>query len=83
MQTTSTIRRDNNKIMAACCIPALGQHVERHGSVCVQLHFNICEEKGAKSEKECWYEHAPNLAETRSTRSPFVTLLSRRSQSGR
>ena len=63
----STIRRDSKKNIAACRILALEQHVERHDKhdrVCAQVHFNICKEKGAKSEKECWHEHAPNLTET-------------------
>jgi hypothetical protein len=60
IQTVSIIRRDSKKIIAACCILALEQHVERHDrhdTVCAQLHFNIGKEKEAKSEKVCWYEY--------------------------
>ena len=39
-------------IILACSILAKEQYVQKHDSVCPQLHFNICKETGVKLEKE-------------------------------
>jgi len=34
--------------------------MQRHDTVCAQVHFNICKEIGAKLDKEHWNKHIPN-----------------------
>ena len=50
-------------IISACPILAKEQHTERTVCVCVcvctQLHFAICMERGAESDKEHCYQHVP------------------------
>jgi hypothetical protein len=38
--------------------------MNRHDSVCAQLHFNICKETGVQLDKMHWYERVPKSVET-------------------
>jgi len=46
-----------------------------HGDdeVCVEVHFNMCKERGGKLDNEHWYEHVPKLIE--SSRESKVNIL--------
>jgi len=46
-------------IILACSILAKEQYIQRHDSVCAQLHFNICKETSVKLDNEHWYKNAP------------------------
>ena len=46
-------------IISACPILAKEQYTKRHDTVCAQLHFNICKERGVQLDKKHWYEHVP------------------------
>ena len=48
-------------IILACTILAKVQYIQRHDSVCAQLHFNTRKETGVKLENERWYKNAPKL----------------------
>jgi hypothetical protein len=39
------------------------QYIKRHYTVCVELHCNICKERGAKLDSEHWYGRVPKLVE--------------------
>ena len=56
-QSDETIKH----IILACSILAKEQHIQRHDSVCAQLHFNTCKETGVKLDNEHWYKNAPKL----------------------
>ena len=60
-------------IISACSLLAKEQYIKRHDSVCAQLHFNICKEKGVKFDKIHWYEHVPKSVET--SQGGKVTIL--------
>jgi len=45
-------------IILACSILAKEQYIQRHDSVCAQLHFNICKETSIKLGNEHWYKNA-------------------------
>jgi len=47
--------------------------IERHGTVCAELHFNLREEVGVKLGNEHWYQHVPQSAHT--GHSGKVTIL--------
>ena len=51
-------------IISPCPILAKEQYIKRHGSVCAQLHFNICRETGVQLDRKQWYEHVPKSVET-------------------
>jgi len=51
-------------IISACPILAAEQYVKHHDTVCAQLHFNTCKEKGIKLYNEHWYDRVPNSVET-------------------
>jgi len=51
-------------IISACLILAKEQYTKRHGSVCAQLHFNICKETAVQLGKKQLYEHVPKCVET-------------------
>jgi len=51
-------------IITACPIMAREQYIERHDSVCAQLQYNICKEKGVKLENGHWYAHVLKSFET-------------------
>jgi hypothetical protein len=48
----------------ACSILAKEQYIQRHDSVCGQLHINICKETGVKLDNEHWYKNAPKLVKS-------------------
>jgi hypothetical protein len=41
-------------IISACPILAKEQYIKRHDSVCAELHFNICKERGVQLDKKHW-----------------------------
>jgi len=49
--------------MSACPILAKEEYIKRHGSVCAQLHFNICTRTGGQLDKKHRYEHVPKSVE--------------------
>jgi hypothetical protein len=51
-------------IISACLILAKEEYIKRHGTVCAELHLNICKERGGKLNNECWYDHVPISVET-------------------
>jgi len=51
-------------IILACSILAKEHYIQRHDSVCAQLHFNTCEETGVKLDNEHWYKNAPKLVKS-------------------
>ena len=57
MQTVSTIQQENKPQIS---MPNNGKiRMKEHHSVCAQLCFNICKERGLNLDKEHWYIHAP------------------------
>jgi hypothetical protein len=40
------------------------QYIQRHATVCAELHFNICKEIGRKLDKKQLYDLVPKLVET-------------------
>jgi len=59
--------------ITACPILAREQYIKRHDSVCAQLQFNICKEKGVKLENGHWY--APVLKSVETSHEGRVTKL--------
>jgi len=51
-------------LISACPILAEEQYIKRHDSVCVQLHFNICNKIGVKLDNEHWYDHVSKTVKT-------------------
>ena len=51
-------------IISACPILATEHYIERHVTVCAQLHLNICKNMEVKLETEHWHEHVPKSVET-------------------
>jgi hypothetical protein len=45
-------------------ILAKEQYIQRHDSVCAQLHFNIRKELRVRLNNEHWKEHVPKLVQT-------------------
>jgi hypothetical protein len=50
--------------MLACPVLATEQYIERHGTVCGQLHVYTCKEIGVKLDNDHWYGHVTKLIET-------------------
>jgi hypothetical protein len=46
-------------IISACPVLAKEQHIQRHDTVCAELHFNICKEIEAQLDSEHWYKPVP------------------------
>ena len=60
-------------IISACPVLVKEQYMKRHGTVCAQLHCNICKEAGTQLDKMHWYEHVPESVET--SQGGKVTIL--------
>jgi hypothetical protein len=60
-------------IISAFPILAKEQYIKRHDRVCVQIHFNICKERGVQLDKRHLYEHVPKSVET--SQGGKVTIL--------
>ena len=52
------------------------QYIQRHDTVCAQLHFNIRKETAVQVDKKHSYEHVPKSVET--TQGGKVTVLWKR-----
>ena len=51
-------------IVSACSILAKEQYIKRYDTVCAQLQFNICKERGVKLDNEHWYDHVPKSVQS-------------------
>ena len=51
-------------IISAFPVLAKEQYIQRHDTVCAQIHFNICKETGVKLDNRHWYDHVPKSVET-------------------
>ena len=51
-------------IISACPILVTAQHINRHDTVCTELHFNICNEIGVKLDNRHWCDHVPKSVKT-------------------
>jgi len=49
------------RIISACPILAKEQYIQRHDTVCAELHCNMCKEIGGKLYKKQLYGHVPKL----------------------
>jgi hypothetical protein len=61
------------RIISACPILAKEQYIQRHDTVCAELHCNMCKEMGGKLNNKQLYDHVPKLVQT--GQEPNVNVL--------
>jgi hypothetical protein len=52
---------------------ATEKYIKRRDIVCAELHFNVCGERGVKSDNKHWYDHVPKSVKI--SHEPKVTIL--------
>ena len=49
------------RVISVCTVLGKEQYIQRHDTVCVELHCNMCKEIGGKSDNKQLYGHVQDL----------------------